>query len=151
MNTGLWVKYRLYFDTHLLFMYKDKWEYEYIESFYPFDGPVSFDRKVKLFKEYICANVYTCELVVVDSKDVPDEVRARKIEYYKDKMQNASMDIIKYQKEIEFLSIKGQHCPNCPDQGWYAIQNRNGDPEQEQCEFCYTVEDSVFNINNKVL
>jgi hypothetical protein len=56
------------------------------------------------------------------------------------------------------------HCPNCPDQGWYAGRARlapryeyNSDTgeevflgleydwEQEQCEFCWTVENSYFN------
>ena len=40
-------------------------------------------------------------------------------------------------------------CPNCPDQGWYAVANHyTGEPEQEQCEFCYTVENSMFNYLN---
>lgn len=44
-----------------------------------------------------------------------------------------------------------QRCPNCSDCGWYAVHNRNtGEPEQEQCEFCYTVEDSLFNVHMKV-
>jgi DNA repair exonuclease SbcCD ATPase subunit len=42
-------------------------------------------------------------------------------------------------------------CPNCGNVGWYAVQrpNRNtGDAEweQEQCEFCYTEPNSVFNV-----
>ena len=40
-----------------------------------------------------------------------------------------------------------QRCPNCPDRGWYVVANRNtGEPEQEQCEYCYTVPDSLFNV-----
>jgi len=43
-----------------------------------------------------------------------------------------------------------ESCPNCPDQGWYvvAVMNHNtgeAEPEQEQCEFCYSNENSVFN------
>ena len=40
-----------------------------------------------------------------------------------------------------------QHCPSCPDVGYYGV----GDPyngDFEQCEFCYTVEDSIFNAPN---
>lgn len=38
---------------------------------------------------------------------------------------------------------------NCPDQGWYAIADvYTGEPEQVQCEFCYTVENSMFNYLN---
>lgn len=38
-------------------------------------------------------------------------------------------------------------CPNCDNQGWYIISSPYAhSPEQEQCEFCYTVEDSIFNV-----
>jgi len=60
---------------------------------------------------------------------------------------------------------KWEHCPNCPDQGWYEITVTGyghacgGDPQlcetmcpipvpelaQEQCQFCYENEKSVFN------
>jgi hypothetical protein len=42
------------------------------------------------------------------------------------------------------VNEEGEHCPNCPDQGWY-VGGSPDDPEQIQCEFCYTVENSVFN------
>jgi hypothetical protein len=35
-------------------------------------------------------------------------------------------------------------CPNCDNQGWFAW-GPTDDPEQIQCEFCETVENSVFN------
>ena len=39
------------------------------------------------------------------------------------------------------------HCPNCPDQGFYIIQNgHTGEPEQVQCMFCNITPNSVFNI-----
>jgi hypothetical protein len=47
------------------------------------------------------------------------------------------------------------HCPNCPDQGWYAIEtggcdmdgeNDTRQMEQVQCEFCWTTPNSVFTI-----
>lgn len=39
-------------------------------------------------------------------------------------------------------------CPNCQNQGWYVVANRNtGEPEQQQCEWCYTVKNSRFNID----
>ena len=39
------------------------------------------------------------------------------------------------------------HCPNpnCGDQGFSIIVNAQGEPEQEQCKFCYTNPNSVFN------
>lgn len=59
-------------------------------------------------------------------------------------------------------------CPNCPDQGWYPVElttagccgcpNADGSccgnavpvlvQEQEQCEFCWTTPNSVFNANS---
>ena len=55
-----------------------------------------------------------------------------------------------------------ENCPCCPNRGWYEVMgtgigyggsDENGDPipipieepQQEQCEFCYTNEKSVFN------
>jgi len=48
-------------------------------------------------------------------------------------------------EEIDKVVVKLVHCPNCPDQGWYAVEGENGEPEQEQCRFCYVVENSYFN------
>jgi len=48
-------------------------------------------------------------------------------------------------EEIDKVVVKLVHCPNCPDQGWYAVEDENGEPEQEQCRFCYVVENSYFN------
>jgi hypothetical protein len=40
-------------------------------------------------------------------------------------------------------------CPNCNNVGWYVVENVNtGEPEQEQCRFCYTEPNSVFNVVN---
>ena len=36
-------------------------------------------------------------------------------------------------------------CPNCNNEGWYVVQCNSLQPEQEQCEFCYTEENSIFN------
>jgi hypothetical protein len=58
------------------------------------------------------------------------------------------------------------HCPNCPDQCWYAqghristyLPNENGEDEfagyemeyeQVQCEFCWTMPNSYFNANKE--
>jgi hypothetical protein len=37
------------------------------------------------------------------------------------------------------------HCPNCPDQGWYAVGSNEDAWEQVPCQFCYTVPNSYFN------
>jgi hypothetical protein len=50
---------------------------------------------------------------------------------------------------IAKLYADATHCPNCPDQGWF-VGGAIDDPEQEQCEYCYTVETSYFNVKEKV-
>lgn len=43
-----------------------------------------------------------------------------------------------------------QICPNCNNVGYTARQtNDYGGCEQEQCEFCYTVPNSLFNLKEK--
>lgn len=44
--------------------------------------------------------------------------------------------------------LTAKHCPNCPDQGWYA-DGPTDDPEQVQCEWCECVEDSLFKAKAK--
>ncbi len=39
----------------------------------------------------------------------------------------------------------GLKCPSCDDEGFTVVQVGEDDWEQEQCEFCYTVPDSIFN------
>lgn len=41
-------------------------------------------------------------------------------------------------------------CPNCPNQGWYAVGSNSDGWEQVQCEFCYTEPNSVFNSQNYI-
>lgn len=42
------------------------------------------------------------------------------------------------------------NCPNCPNQGWWVDANPyTGEPEQVQCEFCETEENSVFSVIRK--
>ena len=37
-------------------------------------------------------------------------------------------------------------CPNCTNVGWYIVPDHfTGEAVQEQCEFCYTEPNSVFN------
>jgi hypothetical protein len=49
----------------------------------------------------------------------------------------------------EFNLSNGLHCPNCPDQGWFA-DGPTDDPEQIQCEFCEMEENSIFNIKRRI-
>ena len=49
---------------------------------------------------------------------------------------------------MESLEQRKEGCPNCDNIGWYmGAKNHTGDPEQIQCEFCYTNPVSVFSIN----
>lgn len=41
-----------------------------------------------------------------------------------------------------------EDCPYCNNVGWYTTM-RSGFPDQEQCEFCYTVPTSRFNHEYK--
>lgn len=45
------------------------------------------------------------------------------------------------------ILVKTVKCPNCDDVGWYVVPGRDGEPEQEQCEFCEMVPNSIFNIS----
>lgn len=48
---------------------------------------------------------------------------------------------------VEALEARKEGCPNCDNVGWYADPSHHtGEPEQIQCEFCYTNPVSVFNI-----
>lgn len=56
-----------------------------------------------------------------------------------------------YGQDLAAAIDSAQRCPNCPDQGWYAEADpRSGDPVQVQCEFCYTLPDSMFNVHQRV-
>lgn len=41
-------------------------------------------------------------------------------------------------------------CPYCPNEGFYVETDYNGDPEQIQCEWCYTEPKSKFNIPKNI-
>ncbi len=43
------------------------------------------------------------------------------------------------------VSDNFQNCPDCPNQGWYARETPNGEPEQIQCQWCHVTPDSKFN------
>ena len=50
--------------------------------------------------------------------------------------------------ENELRQMVREDCPNCPNQGWYMVEDSKGDPTPEQCQWCHTVEDSKFNLAN---
>lgn len=44
-----------------------------------------------------------------------------------------------------------EDCPSCDNVGWYGVSDwYTGELEQEQCEFCYTNPNSIFNHLEKV-
>jgi len=58
-------------------------------------------------------------------------------------MYEAADEIERMTSELD--TSAGLKCPNCDDVGWYPNQISDDDWEQVQCEFCYTIKDSVFN------
>lgn len=80
-------------------------------------------------------------------KDMPDwfkqdmedgQVFARMVKRY-----NAQDKLIKLLTDCET-------CP-CSDVGYFVVCGVDGEPEQEQCQFCYETENSRFNALLKVL
>jgi hypothetical protein len=64
--------------------------------------------------------------------------------------QNAEFKRFAYMGEGE--ENKGEDCPHCNNQGWYAVQDKyTGEPAQEQCEWCHTNPKSKFNMGEKDL
>lgn len=48
-------------------------------------------------------------------------------------------------REVAVQLSRSNKCPNCDDVGFYVIENRQGEPEQCQCQWCYTTPQSRFN------
>jgi hypothetical protein len=44
------------------------------------------------------------------------------------------------------MLVSVEHC-DCGDVGFHVVPDNFGEPEQSQCEFCYTVPWSAFNLN----
>lgn len=53
------------------------------------------------------------------------------------------LNAIGLSKRVELST--GLDCPNCDNVGYTPHQTSDNDWEQEQCEFCYEVPESVFN------
>ena len=62
-------------------------------------------------------------------------------------------------KRVLEMVQKAWRCTSCPDQGWYAEQVGGCDPDGEndtreavqvQCEWCYTTENSLFNVLSRL-
>jgi hypothetical protein len=41
---------------------------------------------------------------------------------------------------------EAENCSNCANIGLSVVHGNDGEPEQEQCEFCYTNPKSIFNV-----
>ena len=57
-------------------------------------------------------------------------------------------------KELKLLkediaASRGLKCPNCEDSGGFPGYDGFGQVVQQQCEFCWTVTDSIFNRRRK--
>jgi hypothetical protein len=67
-------------------------------------------------------------------------------------MSNTCFNPKKVCKEIKIIDGKEiLLCPNphCGDNGYFPVEDGYGGWEQCQCEFCYTVENSLFNYKSK--
>lgn len=50
--------------------------------------------------------------------------------------------------------VHAVRCPTCDDRGYTVFENYLGNPEQQQCEFCWNTINSLFNATaaaNKIL
>jgi len=66
------------------------------------------------------------------------------------KLEVAEAQLVEKDRQIREL-LDAKDCSNCPNQGWWQGVNRNtGEPEQVQCEYCYTDPNSVFNVRNRI-
>ena len=54
------------------------------------------------------------------------------------------------QERISWIDMSpGLKCPNCNDTGGYAIDDGHDGCQEEQCEFCWVVDDSIFNKSRR--
>ena len=67
-------------------------------------------------------------------------------EYTRNRREKKSKyDQLKACREALKNLVDAEVCPNCIDKGWFIQANRNtGDAEQEQCQWCYEIETSLF-------
>lgn len=63
--------------------------------------------------------------------------------YHDELMQQWKNTVVALTQMVE--TSGGLKCPNCADEGFTAEQDGRGEWYQEQCEFCCTVAESVFN------
>jgi len=57
-----------------------------------------------------------------------------------------------FTEKVREIVNQAENCPNCENVGWYARPDRHiGEPEQIQCEFCYTNPKSKFNVLQLIL
>ena len=89
-----------------------------------------------------------CQSDVNIVKQVMEDVA--KVERLEMKYSNLCNVLNEQTAEIERLEgeVKmsgGLKCPSCEDIGWYPVQTDFDEWEQQQCEFCYTIDGSIFN------
>ena len=58
------------------------------------------------------------------------------------KTERLDAALVEKEKWIEIAG--GIKCPNCDDEGFKPVQDNYGGWEQEQCQFCYECQDSIF-------
>ena len=72
--------------------------------------------------------------------------------FFEHVIQRSTKALAEAQELRSFVAASaGLECPNreCDNKGWYAQQISDDEAEQVQCEFCYAVDDSIFNRRRK--
>jgi len=62
----------------------------------------------------------------------------------------SEMEKLWSEEEIHNMVMNAKDCPNCNNQGWWAEQVEEDEFEQCQCQWCYTTEDSIFNLSKTI-
>lgn len=56
------------------------------------------------------------------------------------------------QERLSWVDMSpGLKCPSCDDTGGFPVDDGHGGCEEQQCEFCWVVDDSIFNKSRKAL
>ena len=86
------------------------------------------------------------------NRDIQSDALTEQLKYRKEdqekieRLEAENKKLIQIAKNISVNKEYWEHCPDCDDVGYYSA-GQYYEPEQMQCEFCYTNSRSVFNQN----
>lgn len=84
------------------------------------------------FADFALYDADNCYIGHVTTEDLADELIKR---------------INGYEVLVVALDILAEDCQDCENVGFTIRYTRDGECEQEQCQWCYNVKNSRFNIN----